>query len=72
MPGILQHESSQEMISSGNVDSNGRRQSMKEQSSQRALDNLIELVRFQEQYLLNLHHFLEPLIPTRDSFSFNF
>lgn len=46
VPGILQHESSHEMMSNGMVDSNGRRQSMKEQSSQRALNNLIELLNF--------------------------
>ncbi|VDN19777.1 unnamed protein product [Gongylonema pulchrum] len=46
VPGILQHESSHELMAGGIGDGNGGRQSAKEQSSQRALDDLIELLNF--------------------------
>uniref|UniRef100_A0A1I7W4X4 Myosin motor domain-containing protein n=1 Tax=Loa loa TaxID=7209 RepID=A0A1I7W4X4_LOALO len=46
VPAILQHESSQKMVNGSNVENNQRRQSMREQSSQRALDDLIELLNF--------------------------
>lgn len=46
VPAILQHESSQKMMNGISVENNERRRSMKEQSSQRALDDLIELLNF--------------------------
>ncbi|VDP14856.1 unnamed protein product, partial [Onchocerca flexuosa] len=46
VPAILQHESSQRMLNGVNEGNNERRQSIKEKSSQRALDDLIELLNF--------------------------
>ncbi|KAM3716733.1 Unconventional myosin-Va [Dirofilaria immitis] len=49
VPAIFQHESNQRMLNIGE-ENNERRQSMKEQSSHRALDDLIELLNLFKVY----------------------